>query len=320
MKPAARNFVRANQRYITLLAMIVILFAFFSVFNSFFFNLESIMNIVRRVTILGIVSIGMTIVLLSGGLDLSVGSNLALAGAISALVLNGTNSALAGIVTAIACASALGMINGLMVGVIKVNSVILTLATMGIARSLTLVISQAVTIRISNGVFKWLGQSSIAASGAYIPYSGMLVVVLFILFSIILRRTVFGKKIYALGSNINAAKLAGIRVERNVVSIYVITGLLVGIATIVSVGKSSSAVPWAGLGLEFEAITVVILGGTFRAGEGDLVGTFLGVLLVGVLFGGLGLYDISPYIQEIIKGLLLLTAVIIYHYNSKRTA
>ncbi|MBD3247178.1 ribose ABC transporter permease [Candidatus Pacearchaeota archaeon] len=311
------RFFRNNIRHFALIGIIIILFVLFFSLSPAFRSLESFMNIIRRVMVLGIVSIGMTFVILSGGLDLSIGSNLALSGVVAAIVLNSTGNAFLGFITALAVGSFVGFINGYMIGKLKISSVVLTLATLGMARSLTLVITNASTVRISNPIFGWLGQTSIKTSLANIPVAGFLVIFLFIIFGIILNNTLFGRKIYALGSNPVASRIAGLMVEQNTIIVYVLTGLLVGVGSIVMVGRVVSAVPWAGLGLEFEAITAVIIGGTIKPGEGDLKGTFLGVLMLGILFGGLGVLDISPYFQQIAKGVLLLFAVLIYQFSQK---
>jgi ribose transport system permease protein len=279
----------------------------------------SFMNIVRKSSVLSIVSIGMTMVILSGGLDLSVGSSIAFAGAVSAVILNSTGNAFLGYIVAIGIAASVGLINGLLIGKVKLNPVIVTLAMMGIARTGSLVVTGASPISIDNDIFKWIGQAGIGKGLSAIPMVLFLVVLVYVCFEQILKKTLFGRNLYALGGNEHAARVSGIKTTTYTVAVYTITGVLVGIGSIILVGRSSAAIPLAGLGLEFEAVTAVILGGTaLTGGKGDLLGTFLGVVLLGILFNGFALMDITPYIQTLIKGLLLLGAVLLNEKLGKR--
>jgi ribose transport system permease protein len=307
-----QSLIGKHSRDVILLCIIAGLTLLFSLLSPSFFQLYSMMNLIKKVAALAIVSVGMTLIILTGGLDLSIGSSLAFAGAASAVVLNSTNSALLGFCTAIGLAIAVGAVNGLFIGRMKVNPVVFTLAMMGIARTGSLVITKASPISISNEAFKWLGQAKIGSGRSAVPFVAILIAVLFLAFSVLLRRTVFGKAIYAIGGNDAAAKVAGIRTSSVRTWAYVITGFLVGVASIFTVGRGSAAVPLAGGGLEFEAISAVIIGGVrLEGGSGSLVGTLLGVVLIGILFNGFALMDISPYWQTLAKGLLLLAAVLL---------
>jgi len=277
------------------------------------------MNIARKLSALSLVSIGMTLVILSGGLDLSVGSSMAFAGAAAAYVLNLTGSPLVGFITAIAVASFVGLLNGLLIGKYSLSPVVVTLAMMGIARTGSLVITGASPISIDNDAFKWLGQASLGKGSTAIPFVLFFVIILYFLFGNIMQKTLFGKNIYALGGNEHAARVSGINTSKYKIYIYMITGVLVGIGSIIIVGRGSAAIPWAGQGLEFEAVTAVILGGTaLSGGKGDILGTFLGILLLGILFNGFALMDISPYIQTLVRGLLLLFAVLLNEKMGKK--
>ncbi|AYO29208.1 ATP-binding cassette domain-containing protein [Biomaibacter acetigenes] len=297
-----------NFRYIILLAIIFILVVIFASVKPVFLQFSNLMNMARQVSVLAIVSIGMTYVILTGGIDLSVGSNIAFAGAVAAIAVNSTGSAMIGFVSAMLAGLIIGTINGSMIGYYGISPFMATLATMSLARGLTLTISGAAGIKVKDTVFNFLGQNSLGP----IPVVVFAVFVLYAASFILLTRMTFGRKVYAVGGNINAAKASGILAERELMKVYMITGLLCGIGAIITVGRATSAQPWAGLGLEFEVVTAVVLGGTsLLGGKGSLEGTFLGSLLVGVLANGLGLMDVSPYIQYIIKGVMILLAVLI---------
>jgi len=273
------------------------------------------MNMVRKTATLFVVSIGMSMVMLTGGFDLSVGSNLALAGACGATMLNITKNPFIAILVTIFMASAIGLINGLMIGKLKINSIVLTLAMLGMARSLALVIAKSSTINVKNEVFTWLGAYDVKTLLGKIPVSLFFIIALYVMFFCVLNYSTFGKRLIAIGGNMFAAKVAGLSVERNIVFAYLITGILVGVGTVISVGRSYSAAPLAGFGLEFEAISVVIIGGvSLGGGKVDIKGTFLSVLLLGIIFNGLTLTNVYSFYVEITKGFILLFAILVNHY------
>jgi ribose transport system ATP-binding protein len=305
---AAKAAFTRNIRYLMLALIIVLLIVVFSLIMPNFLRLDNIMNIIRQTSVLAIIAIGMTFIILTGGIDLSVGSNIAFAGAIAAIVLVNTGSIPLSLLSAILGAAAIGALNGVMIGYSSISAFMATLATMTLARGLALSLTGAKSIRMDNPQLIWLGQTSWGP----IPVVVFLVLILYLLFHKILRDTVWGKYVYAVGGNLTAARATGVRTGGIVMSTYVICGLTVGIGTIITIGRLSSAQPWAGLGLEFEVITAVVLGGTsLKGGEGNLKGTILGTILVGVLANGLGLMDISPFTLYLVKGGMILAAVII---------
>jgi len=307
-------FIRKNIRNIVLLSLIIVFYIIFGIITPGFFQLESFMNIIRKSAVLFVVSIGMSLVILTGELDLSLGSNAAFSGAVGTIVALKTGNAFIAIMSALITAMAIGFINGLLIGKFKINSIVLTLAMLGITRSLTKVILNTTTLKIQNNVFNWLGSYNFIYKNAYIPVSFFFVILFYILFYFILNNAVFGRNIKALGGNSYAAKAAGVLVERNKMLVFIITGAFVGIAAILTVGRASAASPFANQGLEFEAATAVIIGGaSLRGGKVDIIGTFLGVLLLGVIFGGIVILNIVVHYTEVIKGLLLLLTITINH-------
>ena len=305
---SARGLLTRNIRYLMLGLIVVLLIVIFSLIMPSFLRLDNIMNIIRQTSVLAIIAIGMTFIILTGGIDLSVGSNIAFSGAIAGIVLVNTGSIPLSLLAAILAAMAIGFLNGTMIGHSFISPFMATLATLTLARGLALSATGAKSIRMDSPQLIWLGQ----ASWGPIPVVVFLVLVLYLLFHKILRDTVWGKNVYAVGGNITAARAAGVKTSHIVMSTYLICGLTVGIGTIITIGRLSSAQPWAGLGLEFEVITAVVLGGTsLKGGEGNLKGTILGTILVGVLANGLGLMDISPFTLYLVKGGMILAAVII---------
>lgn len=298
------------------LSSIILIIVFSIAVGPIFYSFQSIMNMINYVITVSIISVGMTLVMLTGGIDLSVGSNFALAGAVAALVLSKTASPLLGFISVFVTAGIVGLINGFMIGKVNTNPVVLTLATMIMARSLAVVVLRGGSILVVNKAFYWLGNTLIKTRFGSIPIVIFLVVIIYGLFHIILKYSRFGSNLYAVGGNIYSAKLFGIPVAKTIIFTYLIMGLLVGIAAIAIVGKIRSAIPLMGIGLEFDAVTIVVIGGTLEAGRGDLKGTLLALLLLSILYGGIGLTTLSGEILISIKGCILMVAVLSHTFLS----
>ena len=276
--------------------------------NRAFFRLRNLMNLVQQISIISIVATGMTFVIVSKGIDLSVGSNLAFAGALGVFFVNYTGSTFFGIIVSIFAGILIGLLNGGMIGKLKISPFIATLATMILARGLTIWITGADSVWVKNKLFLWIGQAYIGPIPAVLP----VVIISFCLGNLVLKNTAFGMYTFAIGGNIESAKTAGVNVQRQVVYTFALCGLLVGIASIVAVGRMGSAQPWAGSGLEFEAITAVVLGGTsLKGGEGSMIGTILGTVIIGALGNSMALLNIPAWYLNIIRGSLLIIAVLL---------
>jgi len=313
------GFIKRNIFYLTLaLSSIVLIIAFSIAVGPVFYSFRSIMNMFNYTITVAIVSIGMTFVMLTGGIDLSVGSNFALSGAVAAFVLSKTSNPLYGFLAIFITSGLVGLINGFMIGKANTNPVVLTLATMIMARSLATIVLKGGSILVASRIFYWLGDTSIKTKFGSIPIVIFLVVILFGFFHIILKYSRLGSNLYAIGGNIYSAKVFGIQVAKNIVLTYFIMGLLVGLAALAMLGKIRSAIPLMGVGLEFDAITIVVIGGTLAAGKGDLKGTLLSLLLLTILYGGIGLTTISPDILISIKGAILMLAILSHTLLSRR--
>jgi len=296
------------KRYLFLVGLIIIASVGFSMANSNFYSLTNIGILLRSIAVLFLLSMGMTFVILTGGIDLSVGSNVAFSGAVGVITLTSTGSPILGFLAAIIAGMLIGFINGVFIGWLNLSAFMVTLATYALARGLALVLYDADSINVENSIFLWLGGTSWGNMPVVIPF----VALVFVILSIVLYKSTFGRDVYAVGSNINTAFVLGRRPARTLIYVYVLSGLLAGICAIITVGRVSSGQPWAGLYLEFDAITAVILGGTsLFGGRGKLLGTILGVLLYGIIINGLVLTGTNPFLQSLIKGLILLGVVLI---------
>lgn len=295
-------------RYLVLVGLIIVASVGFSLANENFYSLVNIGILLRSISVLFLVSMGMTFIMLTGGIDLSVGSNVAFSGGVGVITLTATGSAFLGFTAAILAGMLIGFVNGVFVGRLKLSAFMVTLATFALARGLALVIYDADSINVSNAAFLWLGGTSWGNMPVVIPF----VACVFVALSILLYRTTFGRGVYAAGANFNTAFVLGRRPERTLVWVYVLSGALAGLSAIITVGRVSSGQPWTGLYLEFDAITAVILGGTsLFGGRGRLLGTILGVLLYGIIINGLVLTGTNPYLQSLIKGMILLGVVLL---------
>jgi ribose transport system permease protein len=295
------------SEYSVIIAFLVIFIAA-SVMNPRFLDINNQLNILMQVSIIGIVALGMTVVMLSGGIDLSVGSVLVFVGVVSVLALNATGSIFVAIVTALVVGSFAGFLNGLMVAKGRIASFIATLGMMAAARSIALYIAEGGSI---SGEVS--GFTAIANSNLWIfDFPVIIFFVMTALMYILMHKTRFGRYVYALGSNEKAALLSAIRVDRVKMGIYSLVGLLVSVAAIIetsrlnSISSSSSGVQY-----ELDAIAAVIIGGTrMTGGRGKIMGTFFGVLILGILNNMMNLMNVSPHLQGFVKGLIIIIAVV----------
>jgi ribose transport system permease protein len=295
------------SEYSVIIAFLII-FVAAAIMNPRFLDLNNQLNILMQVSIIGIVSLGMTMVMLSGGIDLSVGSVLVLVGVVSVLALNATGSIFVAILTAFAVGAFAGFLNGLMVAKGKIASFIATLGMMAAARSIALYIAEGGSI---SGEVS--GFTAIANSDLWIfDYPVIIFLIMTALVFVLMHKTRFGRYVYALGSNEKAALLSAIRVDRVKIGVYTLTGLLVSVAAIIetsrlnSISSSSSGVQY-----ELDAIAAVIIGGTrMTGGRGKIIGTFFGVLILGILNNMMNLMNVSPHLQGFVKGLIIIIAVV----------
>ncbi|MEC5159631.1 MULTISPECIES: ABC transporter permease [unclassified Janthinobacterium] len=280
-----------------------------------FLSLDNLVNIARQVSINAIIAVGMSCAIISGGIDLSVGSVMALTGTLSAgLMVAGVPPA-AAIPIGLAVGVAFGVGNGFFVAYAKMPPIIVTLATMGIARGMALLYTGGYPINDLPAWFEFFGKGSVL--GVQAPILTMLLV--FALAYVLLEHTPPGRYIYAIGGNEEATRLSGVRVARYKLLVYAISGFTAAIAGLVLTSRLMSGQPNAGVGFELDAIAAVVMGGTaITGGRGSIVGTLIGALMLGVLNNGLNMMGVSPYLQNIIKGVIILLAIYISRNNGKR--
>jgi len=312
-------------RFQSLLALAVLMIGL-SLASDHFLTAENGVNILRQIAVNLCLSIGLTLVILSGGIDLSVGAVLALAGAVAAgLLKSGVElpiwnvhlelTVAGAVMVGVGVGVALGLVNGLMVTRLLIPPFVATLAMMSVARGLTQLWTGGHPISRLGAPFGFIGTGSFLA----IPMPVWIVVILCLITLVICHRTPFGRHLYAVGGSERAARLTGLNVDAIRVVVYVVGGALSGLAGILVTARLDSAQPNAGLGYELDAIAAVVIGGTsLSGGRGSVAGTALGCLLIGVLSNGLTLLDVSPFWQQIVKGAVIAVAVALDRRNSRQ--
>jgi len=275
-----------------------------------FFSARNATAILNAVTILGIVAIAQTIVIISGGIDVSVGANVGLCSVVAAVTMLHVDSAVLGALAAVAAGTVAGLANGLLTTKGRVNAIITTLATLAIFQGLSFIISDGRAIGIINQNFNWLGRGRILE----LPVTIIAFVLIAASIAVFMRSTDIGRKIYAIGGNPKAARLSGINIEKYKIAIFTLCGSICGVAAILLSARATSGQPASGsAGLELEAITAAFLGGcTMAGGRGSIAGTVLGVLVIGVLSNGMLLMQVPNFYQLVAKGALLLAAVMLF--------
>lgn len=287
-----------------LLLMVILL----AIISQDFLSITNIFNIFRQISINALLAFGMTLVILTGGIDLSVGSILALAGVLTASMVGMGLPPWLAILLGICTGALMGSINGLFIAIGRVAPFIVTLATLSLYRGLTLVYTDGRPLLSDNPDFVILGQGYLFE----VPVPVIWMLVLFFLLSFLLKNTPFGRHIYALGGNEEAALLSGVRTTRVKIMAYTLCGAFASLAGIILTARLSSAQPTMGSGYELSAIAAVVLGGTSLAGgKGWITGTLIGAMIIGVLDNGLNLLNVSTFYQQVVKGAVILLAVLV---------
>lgn len=294
---------------------LIVLCVIISIATPRFLNINNILNVLTQVSVNAILAIGMSFVILTGGIDLSVGSTLALAGAIAATFAKGSNGGiLVPLLIAIVLGAIIGLFNGLFVSKGKMQAFIVTLASMTIFRGATYVYTNGTPVSGISGNFINIGNKKIAG----IPMPVLIIFLIFIIAWYILTQTRYGRYVYALGGNEDSARLSGINTNKVKTLVYVISGITAALAGVIVTSRVGSASPNAGAGFELDAIAAVVLGGTsLSGGEGSITGTLIGAMIIGVLNNGLNLMNVSPYYQSIVKGAVILFAILLDKRSKK---
>lgn len=304
------NFIQSTTEKLGPLLGLIILVIIVSILNPNFLEPLNILNLLRQVAINALIAFGMTFVILTGGIDLSVGAILALSSALSAgMIVSGVDPILA-IIAGSILGGVMGMVNGLLITKGNMAPFIATLATMTAFRGLTLVYTKGdpITGLGENYLFQLFGRGYFLG----IPIPAVTMIIAFIVLYMILHKTPFGRKTYAIGGNEKASIISGIKVSRVKVMIYGLSGLLAALAGSILTSRLNSAQPTAGTSYELDAIAAVVLGGTsLSGGKGRIFGTLIGALIIGTLNNGLNLLGVSSFYQMVVKGIVIIIAVLL---------
>ena len=304
---------------IGIIIALVAMFIFLTVFpttRSTFLTPKNMFNILRQYASNLFLATGMTMVIILGGIDLSVGSVIALSGVVAAgCVVNFGLPEAVGFIAAIAVGAAVGLFNGFIICKTDIPPFIVTLASMNITKGIALVLTGGAPIRCMTDAFKFPGAGYVGP----VPTPVILMFIIFILAALMINKTQLGRHIYAVGGNVQAAKFSGISVQKVKFIVYAYTGVMAGIAGVVIASRLYSGQPTAGDGAEMDAIASVVVGGTsMSGGSGRIGGTLIGVLIIGVLNNGLNLMGVDSNFQYIVKGLVILLAVYVDFLRNKK--
>jgi ribose transport system permease protein len=306
MTPQQKAMLQKLGPLIALLAVC----AGLAVMSRDFLTVGNVLDVTRQVSINAVISFGMTLTILLGGIDLSVGSILAVASVLTAILMKAGWDAPLATLLGIIAGALMGAVNGLVIARGKVAPFIATLGLMTLLRGVALVLSDGSPISGFTSYFFALQGGGYVAHLVPIPVVWMLA--MFGLFWFVLSKTVFGRHVYATGGNEEAAKLSGVKTDGVQIVVYTISGAMAALAGVILTSRLDSAQPTAGAGYELDAITAVVLGGTSLAGgRGWIFGTLIGALLIGVLNNGLNLMGVSSFYQQVIKGSVILLAVLL---------
>ncbi len=324
--PGAGTIRNVAFRYGSLLFLIV-LWMVLGISSPYFFSPANIITLALQTSVLALVAMGQSFTMLTAGIDLSVGSMIALTGALAAgLAAQGSTlptGTLAGqglpplvaLLLALVAGALLGSLNGLLVVRGGMPPFIATLAMLAIARGLTLVYTGGYVIPATDPTLTFLGTANIGP----LPVAVVATLIAFIILSFILTQTRFGLHVYAVGGNAETARLAGVKVSRVLVAVYVLSGLMAAIGGIILMGRLNSAQPNVGVGFELDTIAASVIGGvSLFGGVGSMQGTLIGAFIIGTLSNGMNLLGIDPYLQQVIKGLVFMVAVAWDFYSKRR--
>lgn len=292
------------------LIALIVLVTVVTFLNTNFISPTNLLNLLRQVSVNALIAFGMTFVIITGGIDLSVGSTLALSGALTAGILAAGVPSVVAIFAGLLIGAALGLLNGIVITKGKVAPFIATLATMTIFRGLTLVYTEGnpITGFSDDFTFLFFGRGYLFG----IPFPVVLMAIAFGILFVLLHKMTFGRKTFAIGGNENASYIAGIKSDRVKYTVYAISGMMSALAGLILTSRLNSAQPTAGTAYELDAIAAVVIGGTSLAGgKGRIVGTLIGALIIGTLNNGLNLLGVSSFYQQVVRGIVIIIAVLL---------
>ena len=296
---------------------LIVLFVALSIASPVFLSNDNISTVIRQTAVINIIALGMTLIIITAGIDLSVGAILAMAGYLGATLMESGAPIWIALLGGVAVGTACGTINGLLITRLKINPFIVTLGMLGVLRGLTLTISKGLPASRLPDAFKYLGEGTILGA----PVVLWVLLVLAVIMHFVLENTRLGRYAFSIGSNPDAAFYAGIPVSFHLTCVYAIAGALTGIAAMIETSRLMTGQPTAGNGYELQAIAAVVIGGgSLRGGEGGVVGTLIGAFIMGLLSNGSDLLGINPYLQQTLIGAAIIIAVTIDELRKRRIA
>jgi len=303
------------QRLLPFLSLII-LFIALSIASPYFLTANNLTSVSRQTAVFNTMALGMTIVIISGGIDLSVGSILGLSGLIGTMALERGYPIVLGVLIGILLGMLCGFVNGLLVTRLKIPPFVVTLGTLGIYRGLALIFSNGLPVHKIPAAFSFLGEGSLLG----IPFVAWMLVSCAVIVHVVLEHTRLGRYAFAIGSNKIASIYAGIPVDFHVTAVYAIGGALTGLAGMIEASRLMTGQPTAGQGYELQAIAAVVIGGgSLNGGEGSVVGTLIGAFIMGLLSNGADLLNISNYWQQVIIGSVIILAVTLDEVRKRRS-
>lgn len=309
---------RMSKTYRTEISMLIVFVIFYlvmSIISPVFNTSANILSVLSQTAVVALIAVGQTFVIISGGIDLSVGAIVAFSGILGGMYMQETQNFAVGILIILSISMTIGMVNGFLIGFLKLPAFIATLGTQVIANSLTYVCSDGSSFSEFPDQLKLFATGKILGIRYYIIF----MIIIYIFFTWVMSSTKIGRFTYAIGSNNEATRLSGINVKKYTMYAYIICGLMCGFATIVNAARLMAVDPTTGSGLEMDAIAAVVIGGTSMAGgKGTLIGTFIGVLLYAFLRNGLNLLGINTFWQGTATGVVIIAAVLAEIVASKR--
>ena len=293
------------QRLLPFLTLIV-LFVALSIASPHFLTNTNLSSVIRQTAVINIMALGMTLIIISGGIDLSVGAILAMAGLLGTMAMEAGQPIMVGIGVGLLAGAFWGFVNGFLTTRLRINPFIVTLGTLGIVRGLTLIISNGLPVHNIPKSYSYLGEGNLLG----LPFVLWILMFCALLVHVVLEHTRLGRYAFAIGSNPDAAFYAGIPVAFHTTAVYAIGGLLTGLSGMIEASRLMTGQPTAGQGYELQAIAAVVIGGgSLRGGEGSVIGTLVGAFIMGLLSNGSDLLGISPYLQQAIIGAVIILAV-----------
>ena len=317
MEHSEKKTVLEILRPYSLYLAFLVIFIIFSLLNENFLSINNVLNIIVQSSIIAIIAVGQTMVILTSGIDLSVGSIVGAVGiGIGLLMVAGVSIPVA-ILVGVIMGAVLGLINGVITSYGRVPAFITTLGMMGIARGLGLAMNEGKPVAGLPMGFESIASASLGGIPSFVFYTLIIYVIMFI----VLERTKFGRHIYAIGGNRDAARLSGVKVKVVEMIVYLFSGLFAGLGSVLLTARLNYATPVAGTGYELDTIAAVVIGGTaLSGGQGRIIGTLVGALILGILRNGLTIVNVSSFFQQIIIGSVIIIAVFADKLNEKKDA